>query len=186
MLQNTIKAGAITHLTDARFFASYDVAYIGFCFDQSSVNYIAPDRALAIRGWISGPAFVAEVAGADVENVRNILEYFQPDAVQVNIGDLTELRETLLNSGLPIFLRMSDYQGILLPDESIQYYIFPAGVELPQEIAPSSIMIEVNTTMALEAYPPGLALHISGSPEQETGVKSYDELATFFETRMLT
>jgi phosphoribosylanthranilate isomerase len=83
-LNKQVKAGSITHLTDARFFAAYDVAYIGFCFDPQSPDYISPQAALAIKGWINGPQIVAEFANQDVDNVINIIEFFQPDIAELD------------------------------------------------------------------------------------------------------
>ena len=61
MLSKIVKAGSITNLTDARFFAAYDVDFIGFNFDPKSPDYISPQNALAIKGWITGPKIVAEL-----------------------------------------------------------------------------------------------------------------------------
>ena len=75
MLSKIVKAGSITNLTDARFFAAYDVDFIGFNFDPKSPDYISPQNALAIKGWITGPKIVAEFANQDIENIKNIIHF---------------------------------------------------------------------------------------------------------------
>lgn len=51
-------AMGIGNLTDARFFASWEVDWLGFNFDPGSAQYISPVKAAAIREWISGPSIV--------------------------------------------------------------------------------------------------------------------------------
>ena len=50
MLKKRVKAGSVTHLTDARYFAAWDVEFIGFCFDPESSDYISPRMPLPSKG----------------------------------------------------------------------------------------------------------------------------------------
>ena len=97
-----IKAGSITNLTDARFFAAYDVDYIGFCFDPVSPDYISPQNALAIKGWISGPKIVAEFVNQDLDNVKNIISFFEPDVVEFEGSGFK-----VQSSVLPVIINLS-------------------------------------------------------------------------------
>lgn len=169
-LNKQVKAGSITHLTDARFFAAYDVAYIGFCFDPLSPDYISPQAALAIKGWINGPQIVAEFANQDIDNVRNIIEFFQPDVAemdsQLGEGNIHQIAAL----GIPVALKTNwesrpatqgNYLYILLTD-------IPQGAEL-QSYEMQDLHPETRTFHNL--------LQMKGSPEKETGIKTYDEVA---------
>lgn len=65
-----VKAGSIMHLTDARYFTSKGVEWIGFCFDPDSPDFISPRDAQEIMGWLQGPAIVGEFNKRSIEEVR--------------------------------------------------------------------------------------------------------------------
>jgi hypothetical protein len=72
-----IWANNIKNLTDGRYFAAYNAAWISFCFDPSSIHYIAPNIAAGIAGWLDGPeiagCFGEQQSAADIENIAKTL-----------------------------------------------------------------------------------------------------------------
>ena len=180
-MPNTIKAGAITHLTDARFFAAYNVDYIGFCFDPQSKSYITPDMANAIRGWVTGPKIVAEFAHQDAENLKNIVDYTQPDAVQVTAAEWPALRETLEALNKPVIIAFDADEMPVAQKGNIIYYLMPTVMPIPEGIAPAECMFELSEPYIDFDFPPGTAIHIKGTPEDATGIKAYDAIADWLE-----
>lgn len=181
-MQNTIKAGAITHLTDARFFAAYNVDFLGFCFDPQSPSYIEPVKAIAIRDWVTGPKIVAEFAHQDADNVRNIIEFVQPDAVQLPVSEWPLLESTITASGLPVILTFSADEKPETQAGNIIYYLIHGSKQIPQGIAPAECMFELTEPFSGLDVPPGTAIHITGTPEDATGIKSFDALADWLES----
>lgn len=174
-------AGGITHLTDARFFAAYAVDYLGFCFDPQSPNYISPTQALAIKGWVTGPEIVAEFAHQDATNVQEIIRFMEPSCALVDHAEWPALRAVLQEADLPVIIRFADDDPLETVDGNIAFYLFSNIRNVPSGFAPGECMFEVNDPAALEDVPPGTAVYISGSPEQETGIKSYDAVADWLE-----
>jgi len=174
-----IKAGSITNLTDARFFAAVDIDYIGFCFDPLSPDYISPQTALAIKGWIHGPQIVAEFANQDIENVLNITGYLQPDIIELTDeyfdgekikfeNALPVIRKTLLNkiSGLEnnyLFVLVDDFTGINFPI-----------TELPLMFDVSFI----DHDLVNEGF---MAIQLKVSSELEVGIKNFDDVIELLE-----
>ncbi|HNV97906.1 MAG TPA: hypothetical protein PKL06_00975 [Chitinophagales bacterium] len=181
MMQNTIKAGSITHLTDARFFAAYNVDYIGFCFDPQSASYIAPDRASAIRGWVTGPKIVAEFAHQDADNLKNIVDYLQPDVIQIPATEWPVLKETILALNKPVIIAFGQEEIPVTQNGNIIYYLMPKLMPIPAGIAPAECMFELQEPFDHFEIPPGTAIHIKGTPEDATGIKAYDAIADWLE-----
>ncbi len=181
MMQQTIKVGAITHLTDARFFAAYAVEFLGFCFDPQSTLYLSPAQALAIKGWINGPRIVAEFAHQDAENVREIITFVQPDVVQVPYAEYAQLRPLLLNIGLPVIVEYQAHEQALPLDELVIYYLLKDRKDIPEGMAPGECMFPLDAPYDIQSLPAGTAIQLSGSPEEATGIKSYDAIADWLE-----
>lgn len=181
MKQNTIMAGGITHLTDARFFAAYAADYLGFCFDPQSPNYISPAQALAIKGWVTGPEIVAEFAHQDADNVREIIRFLEPSAVMVTAADWPQLHEVIAEAGLPAIVRFGEEEVPAPVQGNIACYLFTDTSEAPPGFAPGECMFTVTEAFDTMHVPPGTAIYISGSPEMETGIKSYDALGDWLE-----
>lgn len=181
-MQNTIKAGSITHLTDARFFAAYHVDYIGFCFDPQSNSYISPDKANAIRGWVTGPKIVAEFAHQDADNLKSIVEYVQPDVIQVTAAEWPSLSETVSALKLPVIIAFETNELPSPQSGNIIFYLMPNFIAVPEGIAPAECMFELTEPFDQIDIPPGTAIHIKGTPEDATGIKAYDAIADWLET----
>lgn len=173
-----IKAGSITNLTDARFFAAYDVDYIGFCFDPLSPDYISPQNALAIKGWISGPKIVAEFANQDLENVKNIISFFEPDIVEC------ELRSSdfkILNTELHFILKISGNDLNEMHEGNCLFYLTDDINIIQQSNSEIPFMLDITGKEINLSDSKIKAIQIKGSQEIEVGVKDYDAIADLLE-----
>ncbi|WP_273446123.1 hypothetical protein [Neolewinella agarilytica] len=66
MLATQLLASGITHLTDARYFAAWEVDYLAFPLgEKTDGEAISLDMLNALREWIEGPAIVAELGNID-------------------------------------------------------------------------------------------------------------------------
>jgi phosphoribosylanthranilate isomerase len=83
MLKIKVKASQITNLTDARYFAAKEVAWLSFNFTEGSENYIEPIRARAMFEWVEGPHIVGEFDGLTAAEINFYTEGYQLSHIQV-------------------------------------------------------------------------------------------------------
>ena len=79
-----VKLGNITNLSDARYAAASGIDYLGFCFDTTNQNYIAPIKAKEIIDWITGCEIVAEFGNQTIEEIQTISELLNTDIIELN------------------------------------------------------------------------------------------------------
>ncbi|MEY4135294.1 MAG: hypothetical protein RL386_1644 [Bacteroidota bacterium] len=78
-------AMGIGNLTDARFFASWEVDWLGFNFDTGSAQYIPPAKAAAIREWVAGPSIAGLFGLSTPEEVALASGIIDLDAAMVSM-----------------------------------------------------------------------------------------------------
>ncbi|PHI20669.1 hypothetical protein CEQ90_06360 [Lewinellaceae bacterium SD302] len=111
MLKATVKASAVTHLTDARYFAAWEVDWLGF--DLSPGSGISVHELNAFREWITGPGIVGELDAGLPARIEagslspQTLESLQLDAVQVDSVFGPDQATSILGPlGIPIFVEL--------------------------------------------------------------------------------
>ena len=65
MLATRLLASGITHLTDARYFAAWEVDYLAFPVGERAEETISWDYLQALREWVEGPQIVADLGAID-------------------------------------------------------------------------------------------------------------------------
>lgn len=206
MLKTKIKASAITNLTDARYFAAWDVSWMGFSLDPASDAFIDPNSVHAIKEWVEGPAITGEFHLQSAEEIQSLTENLQLDAVQ--LGPLTPLETAIaLDTSVPLIKEVIFESGTqaseidtLLDDFSAQcaYFLFnfdsnglgldnlPVSTDWLREICQhfpillsiTNLNRDLNTVLE-ELQPAGLS--VRGGEEEKVGYKSFDELDDLFE-----
>jgi phosphoribosylanthranilate isomerase len=199
-----IKASRIAHLTDARYFAAKEVDYLGFNLEEDSEGYLDPMYMKAIREWVEGPKIVGEFLRAPIEVVQESASFFGLDAVQVSAsGHGNHLADL---GGVEVILQVSiGVNGLELPVETLKQYAalsdvllfeVASGVDVQAlfdsdpdywrqlfQLKPSLLQADVTPS----AWPALLqtcqlaGLGITGGEEEQTGVKSFDEIEEVFE-----
>ena len=209
MLKIKVKASQITNLTDARYFAAKEVAWLSFNFTEGSENYIDPMRARAMFEWVEGPHIVGEFDGLSAADINFYTEGYQLSHIQVGtqtgaeaIFELTassiikEIRvETVTNADI---LR-GQMRPLTAMVEAFQLNFEKNGLDflsLKNENAAISLSdlkalcqefkiilaIDFQTIMLdelLSLNPYGLS--VTGGEEEKVGVKSFDELDDILE-----
>lgn len=174
-LKIPVKAGAISNLTDARFFAAFEVAMLGFCFDPQNENYISPQEAQAIKAWISGPKIVAEFANQDEENVQNIIDFFKPDILQLSTSYSVDWMMALQQKGYTIILdcntATNETLATLLQTTNFSYYLITEKQFAETDLLHNKNCIVIITTELNKSFP---AIQINGTPEKSTGIKLFE------------
>ncbi|MEJ7645889.1 MAG: hypothetical protein WKF87_14940 [Chryseolinea sp.] len=138
-LKAFVKVGTLTNLADARYCAGMGVDMVGFMVIPGQPDHTKHALFQEIRGWVSGPLFVAEIYGlSDPGELENVLENYKPDYFELG------LRETsfLENYSLPFILR-------LLPGETMpKLPTMPAWIITNEQRADSKIPVLVEADTA--------------------------------------
>ena len=192
MLKTKVIASSITNLTDARYFAAWEVSWLGFCFDESSEGHITPQVMFAMKEWVDGVQFLGEFREATSEDILDHVEKLELDAVQVDeltgLDVLMELQDVLVFKEINITTDSDqDFISNLL-EQFVPYcahFIFKIESNIPKWVVELSetysIWIEGNipTQEAIDSKFQGICL--KGGMEEKVGLKSFDELDEVFE-----
>ncbi|MEY4927197.1 MAG: hypothetical protein RI894_1633 [Bacteroidota bacterium] len=206
-----IWANHITNLTDGRYFAAYNAAWISFCFNPESPDFIAPNVAVGIAGWLEGPQMAGSFGRQQTDDdIRNMAESLNLQAVVLNIEhDATTLED------LPVFWEIStkqlddDFENLLslvankafatcfilhFETQKTTFNDFfetqkAAFEALKQATEQASFYLKMNfeaTDLRLIAQelPHLQGIVLQGGEEEAVGIKSFDELdeiMTYFE-----
>lgn len=177
-----LKAGAVTNLTDARFFAAYGVDYIGFCFDPQDPSYISPEQAMAIAGWISGPRIVAEFAHQDAGNVANILSFMQADVAELGPEYFDRDRPVFAPGDIPWIRRLPAEEEFMKEYTHALFLLANPPLERIKQRAKLPVMADIAEGYDPAQYPEIRAFQVRGSREEETGIRDYEALGRLLET----
>lgn len=199
-----IKANALSHLTDARYFASMEVAWVGFNLDPLAENTSSPAFIKAIREWISGPSFVGEFNYTPANDILTIAESAGLDTLQ--LGPLFDYNElSVIPDSYTLFADIRIDSNI--PDPAvntflqqhsgkINYYILNfSNIIEPISVQWKDALVSLCQTYPIFIYCNGDAQQVaeniqyfkpfgyclSGGSEEKTGLKSFDELDDIFD-----
>ena len=82
-LKTLVKISEVNNLSDARYCAGMRVAFLGFSLDKTNSRFISPSKFKEITKWVSGVAFVGEVAPPDLPKVDQLLASYTLDYLQL-------------------------------------------------------------------------------------------------------
>ena len=209
MLKTKVKASQVTNLTDGRYFAAWEVEWVGFNFELGTDTYVDIQKMKEIRNWLEGPKFVGEFGLTNAETIRETATFLELDFVQINhftevevikaIADIPIIKEVLVlkdmdNSNIQDTIRtFNPYVQHFLLDftkngiswEEIkngEYLDFNILKQICQEF---SIILSVdlttdNLTEVMETLNP-YGLNLTGGEEEKVGYKSFDDIDEIIE-----
>ncbi len=209
MLKTPIKASQITNLTDARYFAAWNVEWLGFSLDTASEFYRSPTQIQAIKAWVEGPKMVGEFGLQSPEEIATAVELLGLDVVQIapftsakalkeqltipiiktvvlesttTIDDLSQQMEEDAEA-VNCFLLNFDKNGINWTMIKNQPNDFVG--ELQKLCQQYGVLLSIDLQKeeveeVLELLNP-LGLNVKGGEEEKTGFKSFDEIDDIFE-----
>lgn len=177
-LKTLVKIGGVTNLSDARYCAGMGVDMLGFNVIPGHPNYISPELFQQIRGWVTGPLIVAEIAGLqDQEELKLILENYRPDMLQMELSELTKIP----SPPLPYILSLKKNEDIAHLAIQPEYIL---GETPTITSAPIPFLMEVSSTndvtTALSDSSVG-GISMNGGPELKPGLKDYSTMADILE-----
>lgn len=210
MLSTKIYAGPVTNLTDARYFAAWDVAWMSFNLSPDEDSFLPINQVQAIKEWVEGPAMVGEFNLHSAEEIQKLAVDLQLDAIKVGMN--TELDTLLeLDTELPLFKEIivakettCEHLETLLSDfaPKTSYFILnfaQAGwtyTELQEArelnwayLDKLSQHYPIIFNLGFGAEPildllensEAAGIQVTGGAEEKVGYKSFDELDEIFE-----
>lgn len=194
-----IKLGNVTNLSDARYAAAVGIHYIGFCFDPSDENYLAPIRAKEMIDWISGSNIVAEFGDQPLSEIRDISELLHIDVIEVNNHLLPDELQGLQKA----VIKKIDISAFSLPQLETElqayrsvcdaFHLYTSGKGADPETLGRIAGLFANEKLiwgfeldpgnigeVISTYKP-YALNLSGGSEEKAGVRDFDSLNELIE-----
>jgi len=174
----------ITNLTDARYFAALDVAYLGFSVEQSNPLFIGETAISEIMNWTEGPALAVET-GLESEKDLDALSSIEPELVIVppfaslepnNIFATAKIHvvenEIVIDTEYTHHI-IDFYSNSIKIDDTWKEQLTSLSQKYSLYIKPLPQVEEVKSILKIEDVE-GIVL--MGSEEEEVGLKSFEEV----------
>lgn len=211
MLHTKIKASAISNLTDARYFAAFEVEWLGFQLDPAAEHYVQPQVVKAIREWVDGVKIVGEFEMQSAADIQTAMDMLQLDAVQVGMltpaETLIELRSqqpvikeivietnssiTDLQEMMDLFAPHCAWFLLNFDKNGISWDQLQMGLPDLQLRDVQSLCAQYPILLSLDLKPEALpqvmdqlspaGFSFTGGEEEKVGYKSFDELDELLE-----
>ncbi|WP_235298490.1 hypothetical protein [Portibacter marinus] len=178
MLKTKVIASSISNLTDARYFAAWDVEAIGFDLQEISVMQVN-----AFKEWISGPVIIGQFSSIqDPESIQSVADNLDLDIIQLDHFSTLDwsfnrpvYKEVLIEEWQPI-----EADALILKSGNPHFSIEKNEALLTDICATSSCYLDLNISvesldLILTAIKP-IGIVLRGGAEEKVGFKSYDEL----------
>ncbi|HEY8934340.1 MAG TPA: N-(5'-phosphoribosyl)anthranilate isomerase [Cyclobacteriaceae bacterium] len=190
-LKTLVKVGSITNLSDARYCAGMGVEMLGFNVVQGHESFIDAKKYQEIRGWVTGPAVVAEIYNLNNGSLSEIAENYAPEYFELAVKDLSILpleistplilkvdEDTFRNQQSVINARKNQIAHIIIDQsETSSEFITTISSQFSVLLAPEK---DADINSVLDTFQvKGIALN--GSQEIKPGLKDYDHLAEVLE-----
>lgn len=189
-----ILARRITNLTDARYFAAKDVAYLAFNMEAGTEGYLDPMYMQAMREWVEGPIITGEFnEGTSLEIINEAVRFYNLGAVIVP----DTLRHAQIEAPeiiVKIMLHREQTSAIEPPNtENITALLLELNdasvswLDMQDLLAHTSIPIILQFDALPSALPDILryvlpyGISLTGGDEEAVGVKSFDEVEEIFD-----
>lgn len=210
MLTTRVKASSITNLTDARYFAAWEVEWLGFNLNIGSADYIEPHLVKAIKEWVDGVKIIGEFDLASGDHINDMVEALGLDGAQLGMFTSLETFQELEyattlfkeivverdTSEDAIRAHMTDFapyvKAFVLNFEKNKIDI--SQIEAGSGITKAGLINICKSYPVLLSMPVSptdlaafveeltpLGLSVRGGAEEKVGYKSFDELDDLFE-----
>ncbi len=193
-----IKLGSVTNLSDARYAAAAGIDYIGFCFDPTQAQYIAPIKAKEIIDWITGSIVVGEFGNQSIQEISDISELLSIDVIELENGCYPDELKTL-NQAIIKKLDLEQYTEASLKNElqvyasvvdAFHFYVRSHNPNFDTAHALKlandyRIIWGLDTQVSeiknwIKSQHP-FGINITGGEEERPGIKDFDQIADILE-----
>jgi len=187
-----IKAGHISNLTDARYFASKNAHWLGLNLNPSDPDAIDKEHAKGIMQWIAGCEFIGEMGKRKEEEIFFLCESLELNGIQID----SDLELSMYPPGVSIFRhKIFHCNGkIMHIPEPVSYLILdiahPEKIQLPEATQKLNTYLERYNVLLNISNATDLSIcktfgikgvNIRGGKEIRTGVKAFTDLSEIME-----
>ncbi len=182
-----MKAGHISNLTDARYFASKNARWLGLNLNPSDPDSIGKEQAEGIIQWIAGYEIIGEMGKRKEEEIFYLCDELGLNGIQID----SNLELSMYPPGVSIFRnkKFNPNRGIMTIPDPVSYLIL--GIEDPDILNTKEasqklsnyceryqVLLDIGRTIDLSIYEdyPIKGVNIQGGKEIRTGVKEFSEL----------
>jgi phosphoribosylanthranilate isomerase len=194
-LKTSVYITNVTNLSDARYCAGMGVERLGFVMDKFSDAYVSPEKLKEIKSWLAGVKIVGQTQSADYEQIMEMFEMYEIDAIQISAP---QLLPSLASENLSIILKV-DAQSAYLENQFEKYthlveFFLVEVIDLTDQLRyelkdwglqyPILLDLDMNVEQieAILADLPIKGIAIKGGAEERPGYKNFDELIEILET----
>lgn len=210
MLATKVLASGITHLTDARYFAAWEVDYLAFPLGDGVEEAISWDYLNALREWVEGPEIVAEIGKVDdgeawteiltTNNIKTVLlheDSADSIAEQMKAAGISVIRELNIDQfqkGDDVEASIAEHPAtdlfILSFEDWVTYKDVAEGAIFSTEAldrisGTHQCLLQINLAgkdpQEIKEQHPIAGFAVRGSSEEKVGYKSFDDLDDLFE-----
>ena len=192
-----VKISEVTNLSDARYAAAMGFNYIGFCFDNEKSNYIAPIKAKEMIDWLSGSNIVAEFGNQSIDEIKDISELLQVNAIEVENRILPDELKQLSKAAIKkidvcsfsdeeLLKELEAYQSVCDAFHLYNSKSYNENENFLKELCiKNNIIWNINCSpdtikIIIEKHNP-FAVNIVGEDEEEVGLKDFEVLNNLLE-----
>lgn len=184
-LKTSVKVSHISNLSDARYCAGMGVELLGFRVIPGEVHYMPPHVFQEIRGWIAGPAIVAEMYGlTGTDQISEVMQKYSPDYFELSYDEYRAFHTAL---PLPCLVYFQDTRlgNTIGDDEKIVFALVDGHVSCNDVQAfTKPVLIRLST---LDQLPDKLSaacfkgVVLEGPEEKRPGITNYEQLGGLLE-----
>lgn len=212
MLKTKVLAGPVEHLTDARYFAAWEVQWLSFPLDPQTEDRVSPEQLAALREWIEGPRIVGIFDLTPAGEIDAYARSSELDAIQLGPfyplsaaqelaqADWSLLKEVIVEgySDLDdIEQRIREHAPVVkaivlnFSKGGITYEDLKDGTPISLDTLrdwcaryPILLDLHAGTRTAADIWVDirPMGLAVRGGEEEQVGVKNFEELDEFFES----
>jgi phosphoribosylanthranilate isomerase len=184
-LKSVVKVSHVSNLSDARYCAGMGVEMLGFQAISGHEHYIPAEIFQDIRGWISGPAIIAELYGLSSRaQIETVLNTYAPDYFELTIAEYRKYREELTRPCLVTCTNPTDLQ-LIKEDDDIRYVITDGAVscsDLTGKKIPVLARIDSVESLNARLNEGCFRGFVLEAPSQvRPGITNYDQLGAILE-----
>ena len=185
--QIKVLANYINNLTDARYFAAFEVDWLVYCLDQSTEGFLEGQEVKEIMEWIDGPKACGYFGNVKDEDWTNFMVKDLPLS--------TILVDRVIDTDAEIILKVKGSQKeevekvLEANSEKVGSFLLVDSAGIPQKtltelckkypiILSSEHKVDELEDLIIASGPAGVELR--GGTEEKVGFKSFDELDALF------
>lgn len=200
-------SASVANLSDARYFAAREVAWVGFCLDPFGDHYLPPAKVKEMAQWLEGPRIFASFGAQSPTEIMDAVAQLGLEAV--SLGLFHDRAALLQLSPVPVFVEIvAENAGSLseISQRCAELEGLAEGfiIDFSKNAVPWEKLLEQHTWGSLQVlcqqYPIWIAADVSpqqvphlinglspkgivlrGGEEEKVGVKSFEELDEVFD-----